>query len=176
MKVRWWGILAVLLLIGTAVFIGKLEAMNDRDRGATCFAFPDLQNAKTEAKAKEILTAWQPKNAQDPRRENVRAAIKADLWFPLFYASLFALLSWRASVSSGRRWVVVLGMIAAALAVVGGIFDILENRQMLSMLDDVNKAKEIGKVVILRQVKSLAILPAFVYVLLAHLETRKSSG
>ena len=178
-----WIIAVSVLFVGTVVLTVVLMKMNRADRAETGFAFPDLQNAETvvlagkevtaEERAAEILNAWQPIDENDPRREHVRRSMKVDLIFPFFYALLIALVCWRASLNAPTRWVAVAGMIAAAAAVAGGIFDVLENLKMLSMLGDPKNAAEISTVVLFRKLKSAGITAGLVYALLAHFDLPK---
>lgn len=173
-----WRIAVGLLFVGTIVFTSVLMKMNRKDRAETGFAFPDLQNAETvvlagnevtaEKKAAEVLSAWQPLDEKDLRQEHIRKSMKVDLIFPLFYALLIALVCWRASLNAPTRWVAVAGMIAAAAAVAGGVFDVLENLKMLSMLGDPKSAAGIATVVLFRNLKVTGIMVGLVYALLAH--------
>jgi hypothetical protein len=169
---RSWPIAAGVSFAGTLALMFVLGAVNKRDRANTGFAFPDLQNAETEVragktvtaeeKATEILTAWQPKEAEAA----VRQSMIIDLFFPLFYASLIALACWRASRHVDVRWVAVAGIIAALAAAAGGLFDMLENGKMLSMLGNAQSAGQIGTVILLRNLKSGGIALGLLYLLL----------
>jgi hypothetical protein len=175
-----WRIAVAVLFVGTVVLTSVLMKMNRADRAETGFAFPDLQNAETvvlagnevtaEQKAAEILSAWQPRDEKDLRQEHVRTSMKVDLLFPSFYALLVALVCWRASRNAPTRWVAVAGTIAAAAAVAGGVFDVLENLKMLSMVGDPKSAAGIATVVLFRNLKVLGIMVGLVYALLAHFD------
>lgn len=172
-----WRIAVSVLFVGTVVLTSVLMKMNRTDRAETGFAFPDLQNAETvvlagnevtaEKKAAEVLSAWQPSDEKDLRQEHVRKSMRVDLIFPFFYALLIALVCWRASLNAPTRWVAVAGMIAAAAAVAGGIFDVLENLKMLSMLGDPKNAAGIATVALFRNLKVTGITAGLVYALLA---------
>ncbi|HEX6098456.1 MAG TPA: hypothetical protein VF432_19220 [Thermoanaerobaculia bacterium] len=173
-----WRIAVGVLFVGTVVLTSVLMKMNRDDRAETGFAFPDLQNAETvvlagnevtaEKRAAEVLSAWQPLDEKDLRQEHVRNSMKVDLVFPFFYALLIALVCWRASLNAPTRWVAVAGRIAAAAAVTGGIFDVLENLKMLSMLGDPKNAAGIATVVLFRNLKVMGSMVGLVYALLAH--------
>lgn len=157
-----------LLLLAGALGVGiPLERMNTEHREKYTYAFPDLQNARDVATAKEILRTWQWSRGTDA----VKRAMQLDLAFPLFYATLLALLAWRASIPR-RPLVARIGRVVAFLAIFGGLADIAENTIMLTMLGDPS-ASRLPVMLIFTHVKIAGIVAALLYILFAHLDVNE---
>ncbi len=154
------------LFVGTIVIGLILDRINKNDRQATGYAFPDLQNASTEEQAKTVLATWHTKHAD----ADIKRAMYVDLVFPIFYAGLVALICFQASAHMRTRWVAIAGLIMAAVALLGGIFDILENSKMLSMVGHPENAREIATVAKLKTLKIWFVIVPMVYALLAHFD------
>jgi hypothetical protein len=159
-------IAGAVLFIGTIVIGLILDRINKNDRQATGYAFPDLQNASSVEQAKAVLETWHTKNAD----AGIKKAMYIDLVFPFFYAGLIALICFQASAHMRTRWVAVAGLIMAAVALLGGIFDILENTRMLSMVGHPENAREIATVAKFRTLKIWLVVVPMVYALLAHFD------
>ncbi len=162
MSERWWLIAAGVLFAGTVAIGWKLGEMNNAARaGELRHAFADLQSVTTEEQATSILQTW-----KDAGAKPITDAMKLDLVFPFFYATLVALACLRAATRVQRRWVAVLGMVAAALAVAGGVFDLLENGKMLKMVEDLSRAEDVGTLVLFKRLKEGLSMLALSYVIL----------
>lgn len=157
-----------LLLFAGALGVGiPLARMNTEHREKYTYAFPDLQDARDVARAQEILRTWQWTRGT----EAVRRAMQLDLAFPLFYATLLALLAWRASIPR-TPLVARLGRVVAILAIFGGLADIAENTIMLTMLGDAT-ASRLPVMLVFTHVKIAGILFALIYLLFAHLNVNE---
>jgi len=162
--IPWISALIVLVICTLAIAI-PLDRWNAKMRDLSDFAFPDLQNAKSEPKARQILDAW-----KDPDlRTEIARTMKLDLVFPLFYAPLIALIAFRASRNARHRWVATLGAVLAAGALAAGVFDLLENMTMLRMLAD-DDATRWRLVQAFGMPKNYLSQAATIYALLAHFD------
>lgn len=156
----------ILLVLGTLAIGIPLDRWNTKMRDRTGFGFTDLQHAKSESQARQILDAW-----KDPEvRAEIARTMKLDLVFPFFYAPLIALIAFRASRSARHRWVATLGAALAAGALAAGIFDLLENTTMLRMLaeDDATRWRLVQA---FGMPKNYLAQAATIYALLAHFDT-----
>ena len=163
-RIPWIPALIVLVL-GTLAIAIPLDRWNTTMRDRTGFAFPDLQDATSEAKARQVLDAWKAPAV----RAEIAGTMKLDLVFPFFYAPLIALIAFRASRSARRRWVATLGAALAIGALAAGIFDLLENMTMLRMLAD-DDATRWRLVHAFGMPKNYLAQAATIYALLAHFE------
>ena len=164
-RIPWLPVLAVLLL-GTLAIGVPLTLWNESMRERYEFAFPDLQDAKTPERARTILQKWNDSGAN----EAIAKAMRLDLAFPVFYASLLALICLRASLNAHHPWVAVTGIVLAVGAVAGGVFDLFENMTMLAMLGDVEKAGRIATVRAFGLPKLYLSMLASIYAWLAHFD------
>ena len=157
----------ILLVVGTVGFIGLLAWRNANERELYGYAFPDLQDARTEKEAKPILEKWK---ASKDATEAIRTTMKLDLVFPFFYAPLLALLAYRASLNR-LPWVARLGPWFALAALVGGACDVGENTTMLTMMSDPNGLSLLFRKNVFFDIKYAGSIAAMVYGLLAHLDS-----
>ena len=128
---------AAAILFAGALAIGiPLGGRNKAEVAKYGYAFPDLQDARKPEKAQAILETWNTTGAND----DIRKSMQLDLAFPLFYASLLALLAYRASLDPTIPKLARLGRWCAAGALVGGLADLVENGMMLAMLGDPGRA------------------------------------
>lgn len=158
-------VIALILLAGSLAVGIPLHRMNAEHRVKYQYAFPDLQDAREVEKAKEILRTWKWTGGT----AEIKRAMQLDLAFPLFYATLLALLAWQASLSRPTPWMARLGRVIAFFALFGGLADMAENLTMLSMLDD-PEASRFRIMLVFTHVKLAGILAAVLYLLFSHLD------
>ena len=161
-------IIAAAILVAGAVSLGwTLKERNGKLRDKHGYAFPDLQNAKSQGEAEDILRTW---NLHTHANEEIRASIVHDIAFALFYGSLLALLAYRASVHRPTPWVAYIGRWAAAAGLVAAAGDLGENAVMLSMIGDA-AAPSFALMHAFTLVKNTGIVVAAVYIWLSHLDS-----
>lgn len=158
-------IVTLLLLAGSLAVGIPLHRMNAEHRAKYGSAFTELQDAREIGKAKEILRDWKWTGAT----EEIKRAMQLDLAFPLFYATLLALLAWMASLSRPTSWVARLGRVIAFFALFGGLADVAENVTLLTMLND-PEASRFPIMLVFTYVKIAGILAGLLYLLFSHLD------
>jgi hypothetical protein len=163
-----WLSAAGVLVAGTVIIGTTLDWMNRDVRSRGTYSFPDLQNTTSTERAKTILTTWSRTEVDS----DVRKVIHLDLVFPFFYALLAALVCLRAATNAGTSWVVTVGVLMAAVAVLAGVFDVLENLVMLRMVGHAERAAEIHTVAVFKNLKMTCVSLPFLYTLLAHFDAR----
>jgi hypothetical protein len=161
-------ILCVILVAGTIGIGWPLFRANARLRAQYGYAFPDLQDAVSAAKASEIVAKW---DGIAGANDAIRKTMQADLVFPFFYASLGALLAYWVSLRRKRPWVARLGRWAAIAALAGGAADLVENGIMLQMLGDAGAAASLYPVMhAFTWIKGGGLAVAWVYIVFAHID------
>lgn len=161
-------ILFVVLLVGTIGIGYALYRCNAELDARYGYAFPDLQDAESAAKASEIVTKW---NGIPGANDEIRKTMQVDLVFPFFYAPLGALLAYWVSLRRKTPWVARPGRWVAIAALAGGAADLVENGIMLQMLGDAGAAASLFPVMhVFTRIKELGLLVAGTYLVFAHID------
>lgn len=159
----------IFLTIGTLAIFIWLIRINEAHRARYGDAFPQLQDARQADVAQGILTRWDHSGANT----DIRKAMRIDLGFPFFYATLLALLCICASRSRPTRWVARLGQWCALIALIAGAADLSENITMLGMVGHPELASRLSTMITFTQIKNGGAYAALLYLLLSHLDTQR---
>lgn len=120
-----------------------------------------LEFARTPQEVYDI-TLWQASPAEHAQMQAyLRRNIRLDTWFILAYTCFLMVSIVIAWHLSGKRWYLLAGL---ALAVAAGVFDFLENAQLVLILDKISAdfQAELSRLMVYTHIKWGALVAVFV--------------